>query len=81
MITDSNMGKKKKKSIEIKKVRSAIVNLKDFDYLSKDYDYMEVVEWPNGEGVTIDNNGEVMHMTYGQLKALNKIMKKLNKEE
>ena len=75
------MGKKKKKSIEIKKVRSAIVNLKDFDYLSKDYDYMEVVEWPNGEGVTIDNNGEVMHMTYGQLKALNKIMKKLNKEE
>lgn len=37
-------------NIETNKRNSAHIDLKKFDYLAKDSDFIEVTDWTNGEG-------------------------------
>ena len=71
--------------IKMKKyTRNAIfTELKEFDYLSKEDDFIEITEWYNGEGfdVTINSFGNFnFQLTWGQYKALRKLIKKLEKD-
>ena len=52
--------------------------LKKYDYLAKDEDFIEVVEWTNGEGydVTI-NDDKIISLTRGQIDAINYLVKSL----
>ena len=78
-----------KKEIEVRTRKTAFVNLKDFCTFSmiperKDKgDFLEVTEWTNGEGYDIhisDVNGEkTFSLTWGQMEALNKCVKKIEK--
>jgi len=65
--------------------RTAIFDkLKNYCHLSEDHDYIEICEWHNGEGfdVEIDGNpGAKFQLTWGQLDALNTLIKKLNKND
>ena len=36
--------------MEVYNRKSVMANLKDFDHLSKEHDYIEVAQWNNGEG-------------------------------
>ena len=54
-----------------------MANLKDFDHLSKEHDYIEVVQWNNGEGWDIFINERHVSLTYGQLEAINYLTKHL----
>ena len=51
--------------------------LKKYDYLAKDEDYIEIVEWTNGEGYDIMINDETISLTEGQLNAINYLVKSL----
>lgn len=57
--------------MESYKLNSIRENLRKFDYLAKEHDYIEVTEWRNGEGWNIDLNGKAIQLTDGQLKAIN----------
>ena len=62
------------------KRRSVFSELKDFDPFTEAYDYIELTEWHNGEGFDIEincKNKERFSLTWGQYKALKKIVKKL----
>ena len=52
--------------------------LKKYDYLAKDEDYIEIVEWTNGEGydVTI-NDDKIISLTRGQIDAINYLVRSL----
>lgn len=59
-------------------------DLKKYDYLSKDSEYIEVTEWVNGEGIdiTIESNiTKLISLTYGELGAINHLSKSLNYEK
>ena len=65
-----------------KYTRKAIFTyLPKFDVLAEDYDYMEVTEWNNGEGFDIElgegKSTTKFELTWGQYKALKKLVKKL----
>ena len=46
--------------------------LKKYDYLAKDGDFIEVIEWTNGEGYDIIINGDkIISLTRGQIDAIN----------
>jgi len=75
--------------IEVRNRKSALVELKDFCTFSmgnrKDKgDFLEVTEWTNGEGydIRISNvNGEKkLELTHGQLKAIKKCVKAIDKD-
>ena len=73
------------KTIDTYKLKAAGVELDQFDYFSNkdNHDYMEVIEWMNGEGfdVTISANSgnQMFSLTHGQFRALKKLIKELNK--
>lgn len=46
-------------------------NLKTYDYLAKNEDYIEISEWTNGEGISIYINEKHIDLTYGELDAIN----------
>ena len=56
---------------KIEKVKTIGVELKVFDYLAKDSDYISVTEWSNGEGWDIYVGDNHIGLTVGQLKAIN----------
>lgn len=60
------------------KLNSISEDLKKFDYLAKEHDYIEVTEWHNGEGWNIDLNGTAIQLTDGQLKAINYLTQTLD---
>ena len=69
--------------IKESKRTTLFAELKPFDVFAQENDFIEVTEWTNGEGydVTI----EAVHMahfqiTYGQFRALKKLIKTLNKK-
>ena len=64
--------------MESYKLNSIRENLRKFDYLAKEHDYIEVTEWRNGEGWNIDLNGTVIQLTNGQLKAINYLTQTLD---
>ena len=52
-------------------------NLQKYDYLAKDYEFIEVTEWRNGEGWDISINDKIIQLTIGQLDAINYLTKAL----
>lgn len=52
--------------------------LKKYDYLAKDEDFIEVIEWTNGEGYDIIINGDkIISLTRGQIDAINYLVSSL----
>lgn len=56
---------------KIEKVKTIGVELKVFDYMAKDSDYISVTEWSNGEGWDIYIEDNHIGLTVGQLRAIN----------
>lgn len=63
--------------MEVYNRKSVMANLKDFDHLSKEHDYIEVAQWNNGEGWDIFINERHVSLTYGQLEVINYLTKHL----
>jgi hypothetical protein len=60
--------------------KSLMVELKDFDYLAKEDDFIEVTEWKNGEGYDISlSDNQIISITIGQFDAIKKLIKLFNK--
>ena len=74
-----------KKEIKIEQRSSAFTELEGICIMSNidSHDFMEVTEWTNGEGwdvvLVLANQYQMFHLSYGQLKALKKLIKVLNK--
>lgn len=51
--------------------------LKKYDYLAKDNDYIEVIEWTNGDGYDISINDKIISLTSGQIDAINYLVRSL----
>ena len=51
--------------------------LKKYDYLAKDNDIIEVIEWTNGEGYDIIINDKIISLTSGQIEAINYLVRSL----
>lgn len=51
--------------------KSKFTELKPYDHLAKEHDFIEVTEWHNGEGfdVTISDNKQ-FSLTWGEFEAL-----------
>jgi len=64
---------------EIKERRSINCDLNDFCYLAKKGDFIEITEWVNFDGYDITINEKQFSLTHGQLKALKKLIKILDK--
>ena len=59
-------------------------DLKKYDYMAKDNDFIEVTEWTNGEGidVTIESGStKLISLTYGELDAINHLRNALRYEK
>ena len=64
--------------MEFNSRKSISDNLKKYDYLAKDEDYIEVTEWTNGEGYDITiNDDKIISLTEGQINAINYLVKSL----
>lgn len=63
--------------MEFNSRKSVNDNLKKYDYLAKDDDFIEITEWTNGEGYDIMINDETISLTEGQLNAINYLVKSL----
>ena len=65
------------------KLDAAFVALQKFDHLAKTDDFMEVSLWHNDEGfdVHLSSHGDQkFHLSWGQFKALKKLVKELDNE-
>ena len=51
--------------------------LKKYDYLAKDNEYIEVIEWTNGDGYDIIINDKIISLTNGQIDAINYLVESL----
>ena len=60
--------------------KSVSDDLKKYDYLSKDDDFIEITEWVNGEGISITINMNTFELTFGQLDAINYLSQALKYE-
>lgn len=64
--------------MEFNSRKSVNDKLKKYDYLAKDEDYIEIVEWTNGEGYDITiNDDKIISLTIGQIDAINYLVKSL----
>jgi hypothetical protein len=70
---------KKGINCEIKERRSINCDLMDFCYLSKPGDFIEITEWVNLDGYDITISEKQFSLTHGELKALKKLIKILDK--
>ena len=58
--------------------------LKNYDHLAKDNDFMEVTEWFNGEGFDVEissGNGQRFQLTWGEYDALKYLIKRINSKD
>ena len=75
-----------KKEIEISTRKAAFTELEGLCTMSNidSHDFMEVTEWTNGEGYDVCVNAvgsnQSFSITYGQFKALKKLIKVLDKQ-
>ncbi len=60
--------------------KSVSDDLRKYDHLAKDSDFIEITEWANGEGWDISINENVISLTYGKLEAINYLIKCLDYE-
>ena len=64
--------------MEFNSRKSVNDKLKIYDYLAKDNDFIEVVEWTNGEGYDITiNDDKIISLTRGQIDAINYLVRSL----
>ena len=61
------------------KLDAAFAELKQFDFLAKDDEFIEVALWHNGEGFDACIADQHFELTWGQFKALKKLVKELDK--
>ena len=59
------------------KLKATSDDLRKYDYLAKEDDFIEVSEWSNGEGWNISINDNTFQLTMGQLDAINYLTKTL----
>lgn len=59
--------------------KSVFTELINFCHLSKPHDFLEVTNWHNGEGFDVTINDVTTQLTWGQFKALKKLLKELTK--
>lgn len=72
-----------KKKIENYTRNCVFSELKEFDYLSKEDAFIELIEWKNGEGVDINISSfqdKYIQLTWGEVKAIRKLANKLLKK-
>lgn len=50
--------------------KARMTNLKQYDHLAKEHDYIEVTEWHNGEGFDFTINERHFQLTWGEFEAL-----------
>jgi hypothetical protein len=65
------------------KLDAAFASLQKFDHCAKPDDFIEVSLWHNGEGFNVDlssNGGQSFRLTWGQFKALKKLIKELDND-
>lgn len=68
--------------MEINKVKQVYDDLKKYDYLAKDGDFISITKWFNGDGFDISiNDTKHFILTYGQLDAINYLTKALEFEK
>lgn len=70
--------------MEIKERKSVSDILSKYDHLvNKDSnkDYIEITEWYNGEGYDITLGDKMFSLTYGELNAINYLIKVLDYEK
>ena len=60
--------------------KSVSDDLKKYDYLSKEDDFIEITEWSDGEGISITINMNTFELTFGQLDAINYLSQALKYE-
>lgn len=63
--------------MEFNNRKSISDKLKRYDYLAKDNDFIEVIEWTNGEGYDITINDKIISLTRGQIDAINYLVRSL----
>lgn len=66
--------------MEIKSKSSIGDDLKKYDYLAKDDDFIEITEWVNAEGWDINLNGKLINLSIGELDAINYLTQVLQYE-
>jgi hypothetical protein len=60
--------------------KTVFTHLKPHCYFAGEHDFMEVCEWRNGEGFDVEVSGKLgqrFQLTFGEFKALKKLIKKL----
>ena len=65
------------------KLDAAITSLAEFDHGAKSGDFIEVSLWHNAEGFNVDlssNGDQSFRLTWGQFKALKKLIKELDND-
>ena len=65
------------------KKKAVFSNLKKYDFIANEDDYIEVTEWKNGEGFDVDIVGKLstrFQLTWGEYTALKKLVKKLESQ-
>jgi hypothetical protein len=68
--------------IVLYKLDAAFVSLQDFDHFAKNDHFIEVSLWHNGEGFDAHLNSyneQSFKLTWGEFKALKKLIKELDK--
>ena len=63
--------------MEIHERKAVSDELKKYDHLAKDSDFIEVTEWANGEGWDITINDKVISLHEDELEAINYLTKVL----
>ena len=63
--------------MEFNNRKSISDKLKKYDYIAKDNDFIEVIEWTNGEGYDIIINDKIISLTRGQIDAINYLVRSL----
>lgn len=69
-------------NVKTYKLDAAFTLLKDFDFFAKPDDFVEVSLWHNGEGFDVhlsSSNDQTIQLTWGQFKAIKKLVKELDK--
>ena len=62
--------------------KAVFAELKKYDILSGDHDFIEIVMWNNGDGFDVDissNPPQRFQLTWGMFAALKKMVKALDK--
>lgn len=55
-------------------------NLQKYDHLKNKSSFIEITEWTNGEGWDITIDEKIFSLTYGELEAINYLVKALDYE-